>query len=214
MENQKIAANTYKYFSNLDGNQHIASEYALKKIIDIIEKYKIRNVLELGIGIGSISYCVLEFAKVKKRKIIYCGTESNEFCLGVLPQYLKSYFEHIKIFKNIDSIVSSKKFELIIIDGKEENLVKVKDLISNKGIIIIEGDRKPQLELIQSVLPRHKYVRLISNKFNLNYGPCSMYPTFYIGGIQLIFANPSFSQKTNYLFLKILTAIRYKLRPN
>ena len=35
MENQKIAANTYKYFSNLDGNQHIASEYALKKIIDI-----------------------------------------------------------------------------------------------------------------------------------------------------------------------------------
>nr|WP_315217597.1 hypothetical protein [uncultured Flavobacterium sp.] len=214
MKNQKIAADTYKYFSSLDGNQHIASEYALKKIIDIIEKYKICDVIELGVGIGSISFSVLEYAKVKNRKINYSGTESNEFCLGVLPHYLNSYFEQIKIFKNLDTIVSSKKFELIIIDGKEENLFKVKDLISKKGIIIIEGDRKPQLELVQSVFPRHKYVRLISNKLNLDYGPCSMYPTHYMGGIQLIFTNPNFSQKINYLFYKILTAIRYKLRPN
>lgn len=212
MENQKIAVETYKYFSKLEGNQHIASEFALKTIIDVIENYKINNVLELGLGIGSISFCVLEFAKENNKQINYIGTESNEFCLGVLPKYLKNHFDKIQIFDNLNNVIISEKFDLIIIDGKEENLLKVKKMISKRGIIIIEGDRMPQLGLIQSAFSNHKYVRIISNSLNLSYGPSSLFSSHYIGGAQLIFTNPNFSQKINYIYYKIITAIRYRLR--
>jgi hypothetical protein len=212
MKNQKIAVETYKYFSDLEGNQHIASEFALKKIIDIIENYKIKNVLELGLGIGSISFCVLEFASKKHQNIHYTGTESNEFCLKVLPKYLKLHFDKIQIFNNLNNVNLTKKFDLIIIDGKEENLLKVKDMISERGIIIIEGDRMPQLELVKSVFSKHKYVRIISNQLNRNYGPCSLFPSHYIGGIQLIFINPDLMQKLNFVYYRISTAIKYRLR--
>ena len=210
MVNQKIAAKTYKHFSNLEGNQHIASEFALGKIIDFISKYKVKSVLELGIGIGSISFCVLEFFKEKNEMIKYIGTESNEFCLSVLPKYLKSNFSNIEIFNNLNDVSTDLKFQMVIIDGKDENLLKIKELISKNGIIIIEGDRQPQLKLIKSIFPKHLYVRLISNRKNPNYGPFSS--DDLIGGIQLIFINPTFNQKVNFTYNKVKTAILYRVR--
>jgi hypothetical protein len=210
MKNQKIAVETYKYFSNLDGNQHIASEFALKKIIDVIENYKIKNVLELGLGIGSISFCILEFSKEYNKQIEYIGTESNEFCLKVLPVYLKEHFNKVQIFRGLNEVPKNRKFEMVIVDGKDENLMQVKKIISNRGIIVIEGDRKPQLELLKNIFSDHLYVRLISNQKNPSYGPFSSLTL--LGGIQLIFINPNFYQKINFLYYKISTAIRYRLR--
>ncbi|MBX9808341.1 MAG: hypothetical protein K2X95_11155 [Flavobacteriaceae bacterium] len=210
MGNQNIAIETYKYFSKLEGNQHIASEFALKKLIDIIKKYKIKSVLELGLGIGSISFCILEFSKEFNKQIEYVGTESNEFCLEVLPKYLKEHFDSIQIFNVLNEVPNNKKFDLVIIDGKDENLIEVKKIISDRGIIVIEGDRKPQLELVKSIFLDHLYVRLISNQKNPKYGPFSSFTL--VGGIQLIFINPNFYQKINFIYYKIGTAIRYRLR--
>lgn len=212
MNTNEASIKTYKYFSTLEGNQHIASVFALKKIVDIIEIYKVKNVLELGLGIGSISFCVLDFIKENSKTINYSGTESNDFCIKALPKYLKSHYSKLHIYNNLNEVITNTKFDLIIIDGKEENLLKIKELISERGIIIIEGDRVPQLELIQSVFSKHKYVRVVSNQLNLSYGPCSDYATHYIGGIQLIFINPNFYQKMHFLYYKIVTAIRYKIR--
>ncbi|MFV8373873.1 hypothetical protein [Flavobacterium sp. LB1P71] len=173
MRVQNSAIQTYKYFSSLDGNQHIASEFALKKVIKIIDRYKITNVLELGLGIGSIAYCVLDFSKEVNTKINYIGTESNEFCLEVLPKYLKDHFHKIQIFDNLINVISKEKFDLVIIDGKDENLLKIKNLMSNRGIVVIEGDRIPQLELIRNSFPNSLFTRLISNYKSPEYGPFS-----------------------------------------
>ena len=89
MGKDKNAIAAYAYFSTLDGNQHIASEYALRMINRIIGAFGIKSVLELGLGIGSISYSVLDFSSKKNLGIDYTGTESNTFCLGVLPKYLQ-----------------------------------------------------------------------------------------------------------------------------
>jgi hypothetical protein len=206
---QNIAIETYKYFSKLDGNQHIASEFALKKVLEIIENYKINNVLELGLGIGSISYCILEFSKELNNKINYIATESNEFCLEVLPKYLKDHFDKIQIFDNLSEVVSKEKFDLVIIDGKDENLLRIKSMVSNRGIIVIEGDRIPQLELIRNSFPSSLYIRLISNYKSPEYGP---FPSGWCGGIQLVFVNPTFFQKINFIYYKIITVVRYRLR--
>jgi hypothetical protein len=210
MRVQNNAIQTYKYFSGLDGNQHIASEFALKKVIKIIKGYKIKNVLELGLGIGSIAYCIFDFSKEVSSKINYIGTESNEFCLEVLPKYLKDHFDKIQIFDDLNNVTSKEKFDLVIIDGKDENLLKIKKIISDRGIIVIEGDRISQLELVRNSFPNSLYVRLISNYKNPEYGPFSA--SDWCGGMQLIFVNPNFYQKMNFIYYKIITSIKYRLR--
>ena len=210
MNHQNVAITTYKYFSELDGNQYIASEFALKAILRVVENYKAKNILELGVGIGCITFGIMEFSGKNNLNINYIGTESNEFCLKVLPNYLKEYYNKIQIFPELKDVRSSEKFEIIIIDGKDENIKDIESLIANNGIIIIEGDRIPQLNIIRSIFPKSVYTRVISNNKNPDYGPIPS--SHYSGGIQLIFIDPTFKQKTEYWFYKFRTAIYYKIR--
>lgn len=210
MSHQNVAVTTYKYFSDLEGNQYIASEFALKTILKVVENYKVKNILELGVGIGCISFCLLKFSVENKLNINYIGTESNEFCLKVIPNYLKEYYKKIQIFDELKEVKSDEKFEIIIIDGKDENIKEVESLIANNGIIIIEGDRIPQLNIIRDMFPKSIYTRIISNNKNPNYGPIPA--THYSGGVQLIFINPTFKQKSEYWFYRIRTSLYYKLR--
>ncbi len=210
MKKDVIAIATYKYFSGLEGNQHIASEFALKKLNEIIHNFKVKSILELGLGIGSISYSVLEFSSKINNPVKYIGTESNDFCLSVLPNYLKLHFNKIRIFEKLDDVPATQKFDLVIIDGKEENLIKLKNLMSEKGIIVIEGDRLPQLEMIKEIFTKSLYTRVVSNYRSPNYGP---FPSNdWCGGIQLVFINPDWQQKMSFIKYKIYTAINYRLR--
>ena len=54
MNYKKIAKDNYKKFAFIDGNQHIASEYALITILKLIEDFNVKSILEVGLGIGSI----------------------------------------------------------------------------------------------------------------------------------------------------------------
>lgn len=210
MTKDKSAVETYQYFSTLDGNQHIASEFALSLINKLIGKFEIKSVLELGLGIGSICYSIHQYSELKAFKIKYVGTESNSFCLSVLSKYLKNYYNSVDVYPNLNSIPKENSFDLIIIDGKEENLEQVKNLLSKNGIILIEGDRMPQLDVIQKSFPGADYVRVISSYKNPDYGPFSS--NYWSGGVQLVFRNPTIMQKIYYFYLKISTFIKYKAR--
>jgi len=210
MTKDKSAVETYKYFSTLDGNQYIASEFALSFINHLIGKFQIKSVLELGLGIGSICYSIHDFCERNDIDMRYAGTESNTFCLGVLPVYLKGYFKSLQVYPNLNQIPNDSNFDLVIIDGREENLFNVKRLTTKQGVIVIEGDRQPQLEIIRKTFPKAKYVRVISLSKNPPYGPFSS--SHWCGGVQLVFINPSFRQKLYYFYLKISTVIKYKLR--
>lgn len=210
MRIDKSAAATYKYFSTLEGNQHIASLFALSFINKLIGKFQIKSVLELGLGIGSICHSIHHYCERKDIKLNYAGTETNLFCLGVLPEYLKDYFNGLKVYPNLNQMPNQTKFDLVIIDGKEENLIKVKSLIANHAVIVIEGDRLPQLEIIRKTFPGAYYVRVISLLKNPDYGPFSS--SHWCGGVQLIFINPTFKQILFYLHRRLLTSINYRLR--
>lgn len=210
MAKNESAEETYAYFSTLDGNQHIASEFALSSINNLIDKFGIKSVLELGLGIGSICYSIHRHSEQNNIHIRYAGTESNAFCLEALPEYLKSYFNTVELYSNLDQIPKEKSFDLIIIDGKEDNLEQVKSLLTKHGIVLIEGDRLQQLEIIRKTFPSSNYARIISLYKNPDYGPFSSKD--WCGGVQLIFTHPTFKQKVYYYYLKIATSIKYKLR--
>jgi len=206
MKRNKQQSILYQSFCEADGSQHIASEYAIKKINRLVEKFRIKGILEVGLGIGSISGILLAVNR-NKPDLDYTGTEANDFCLEALPKNLKKNYSRLRIYSDLTEIPANKKFDLIIIDGKDHNLQAVKDLISENGIIAIEGDRMPQQDSLQELFPQHKYVHCISREKNKSFSP---FPAaHWQGGLKIIFINPTVFQKLEWVNEKISTKLRY-----
>ncbi len=209
MKRNEQRSNIYQTFCEAKGNQHIASEYAIGKIIGLVEKFRVKRILEVGLGIGSISGIVLAINR-NKLDLDYSGTEANDFCLDALPENLKEDFSRLKVYSGLSEIPSDKKFDLIIIDGKDQNLHAIKGLVSVDGILAIEGDRMPQQDSLQELFPDHKYVHCISSEKNNSYSPFQA--THWQGGLKIIFINPTGSQKLWWLREKISTKLKYWFR--
>lgn len=202
-ENQTIL---YKYFCEAEGSQHIASEYAIKKLICLVKKFKTQRVLEVGLGIGSISGIILALNK-NIPALEYTGTEANDFCLNALPKNLLEDYNSLNIYSNLTEIPTDAKFDLIIIDGKDHKLEAIKDLISKNGILAIEGDRMSQQDSLQELFPQHKYVHCISREKNKSYSPFP--PAHWQGGIKIIFVNPNDFQKSWWFWERVSTKLKY-----
>ena len=204
MNNRKLLEKNYKKYSAAEGSQHIASEYAIQKIQDLVSLFKIKNVLEVGLGIGSIAGTLL---KVNK-DLSYTGTEDNDFCLRSLPVLLGSNYERLNIYNSINDLPNNKGFDLIIVDGKDDGQDHLKDLLSPNGIVILEGDRLEQQEILSSMFLRHKMVHSISLSKNKSYSPFAS--NEWQGGLKIIFADPTFRQFLWWLKEKTLTKLKYQ----
>ena len=209
MKINKLVEENYHKFCRLEGNDYIASEFALLTILKIIRKFKIKSVLEIGLGIGSISDTVLKMTKNSNINLRYVGTEANQFCKKALKANVEFYSE-IEAFENISEIKKSNKFDLIIVDGQDETLDYITSLCSRRAIIFIEGDRTPQAKKILSFFPGAKQVQIITLRKNRIYSPGN--PDFYVGGGRLIFVNPNFKMKLYWLEEKVATYIKRNSR--
>lgn len=193
-------------FAKLEGSEYIASYFAIQTILRLIDKYDIKNVLELGLGIGSISDTVLRYAKATNRTISYTGTELNEFCLNALKENVRDY-NKIDLHSELKT-VSGKKFDFIIIDGYDESLKQIVSYCTPNALIFIEGDRHMQTQNLIEYFPNARHVNIITLD---KYYPNPDSPR-YVGGGQLIFVNPTPSMKLFWLGQKIGTYIKRKRR--
>jgi hypothetical protein len=208
MKRNQQQSKLYQSFCEAEGSQHIASKYAIGKINGLVDKFRVKRILEVGLGIGSISGILLALNR-NKTKLDYSGTETNDFCLKALPINLKENYNRLKIYSDLTEISNDKKYDLIIIDGKDHNLQAIKGLISDNGILAIEGDRIPQQDSIQELFPVHKYVHCISLKKNKSYSPFPA--THWQGGLKIILINPTGFQKLWWVREKIYTKLKYWL---
>jgi hypothetical protein len=208
MRRKEQRSNFYQTFCKAEGNQHIASEYAIEKINGLVEKFRVKGILEVGLGIGSISGIVLTVKR--DENLDYIGTEANDFCLKALPKNLKEDYNRLQIYSDLTKIPADKKFDLIIIDGKDDKLQKIKDLIFENGMLAIEGDRIPQQDSLQELFPNHKYVHCISREKNKSFSPFPV--AHWQGGLKVIFINPTVSQKLWWIKEKIFTKLKYWFR--
>ena len=210
MNYNKAAIDVYKKFSSFEGNQHIASEFALKSVLKLIVNFKVKKVLEIGLGIGCIVDAVLEFSN-EHGEIEYYGTESNDFCLEQLKQNVSQY-NKIKLYSDVSKVSSSEKFDFIIIDGKDESLKYIQNLTHNNSIIFIEGGRAEQVALVKNYFPKAIHVQIISDYKNPAYGPFD--DSKWCSGGQLIFPTPNLSMKIYFWKEKIATYLKRKRRNN
>lgn len=199
----------YKRYSLAEGSQHIASEYAIKKLWGIVLRFGVENVLEVGLGIGSISGILLELSE-QNEEFSYSGTEANEFCLNALESNLEKNYKRLKVYPSLQDVKDKHKFDLVIIDGKDADLEKVRTLITRHGIIAIEGDRMQQQDILKKVFPRHKMIHAISITKNKDYSP---FPnTHWQGGLKVIFVNPDGLQKMWWIKEKLSTKVKHWIR--
>jgi len=209
MKPTNVAVHAYKKFSHVEGNQHIAAEYALKVILSIIRKFKINSVLELGTGIGTIPYAVLEYAKQNNKKITYTCTEANEFCLSQLEGNLENFYHAIRLKSDLVQVPQDTLFDLIIVDGSDENLEAIKGFCKPHSIIFVEGYRMSQVKVMQKIFPKAKHVTLISTYKEPDYGPKPK--ENWSGGGQVLFSNPTFKQMAFWGYHKLYTSLKYKV---
>ena len=210
MKEKKLAVQNYKRFCELEGSEYIASEFALETILRVIKRFKVHSILELGLGIGSISDTVLKYSQERDLKIGYVGTEKNEFCLDALKKYV-SHYDEIELFSELNQI-KNKKFDLIIIDGYDDTLKEVVAFFLLITIIFIEGDRKGQTETIRQIFPKNKYVNIITLNKNKPYSHSGGDTNHYVGGGQLIFIDPTPTMKSFWFQQKVGTFIKNKVR--
>lgn len=205
MNSNNLAENIYKKFSNFEGNQHIASEYALKCVLKLINDFNVKSILEVGIGIGCIADSILEYSQ----EIEYNATESNEFCLEAIKNNVNQ-IERIFLFDNLSQVPDNKKFDFIIIDGSDSSLFKIKKMCKSNTVIFIEGGRSLQTNELKKIFPKILHAEMISDYKNPSYGPFS--DKVWCGGGQLLFPFPSMKMKIYYLTLKINTYFKRKKR--
>jgi hypothetical protein len=210
MKYKDLVGQNYKMFCGFEGSDYIASEFALETILKIIIKYKIENILELGLGIGSISDTVLKFSEKENTKLNYVGTESNEFCVKAIKSNVK-YFDKLKVYPQLE-LVADNKFDLIIIDGYDKTLTKIVSFCKKNTIIFIEGDRKGQTELIQQIFPKSKHVNIITLNKNKPYAHGYCPSSSYVGGGQLLFINPTLGMKVFWFQQKLRTFMINRIR--
>jgi len=212
MNLESFSTSQYKLFCKAEGSQNIVSEFALYHILKLIERFSVQSVLEVGLGIGTISGSILKYAEKSGRDIHCVGTENNEFCLKQIPINLSSQFQNLEVFSALKKVASTERFDLIIVDGAENNLDLVKDLLNKNGIIVVKGDRSGQEKIVQNMFPNAKFVHLISLKRN---GEYSVKRTNdYQGGLKVFFINPNSEQKLYWLKQKLKSAFKIRVRKN
>lgn len=209
MSTPKVIETNYKRFCKLEGSEYIATGFAISIIVNLIEKFQIRSVLELGLGIGAIADTVLKFSNQNRLNLTYYGTEENDFCNSVLKRNVE-FYSRLNHYKRLSEIKDSNSFDLIIIDGLDDNLKDIKKYCKNRSIIFIEGDRTPQTNIIMSLFPKAKHVNVITLDKNKDYSHGN--PNFFIGGGRIIFTNPNYKMTLFYWQARISTYVKRVIR--
>ena len=208
MSRKDFVEKSYVKFCKLEGNEYIASEYVINKIIELIETFDLSDILELGVGIGTIADTVLNYSALNNLNINYVGTEADSFCKTALKSNIERYSD-LKLFENLQNIPKNFKFDLIIIDGAA-NLDLLKAICKDKCIILIEGDRMDQTSKILSTFPKGSYAHLTSLTRKKIYAPGKK--NVYQSGARLIFLNPDLPMKFYLWQHKVKTYFKRYLR--
>ena len=208
MSYKKISKHVFKKFSEKEGNMHIASDFAIEEILRIVKDHNPKNILEVGLGIGSISDAVTAYLNFLKLEIKYSGTEENAFCLRQLPQNVAA-FSHITLYSSINDIPVGNFFDLIIVDGSDQSLTEIKRYCNRNTLIFIEGGRDSQVRILKKIFPKAIMSRLMSLRRPPSYGP---FQQRWSGGATLIAIYPTKKQRYYIFKEKVKTFTKRRLR--
>lgn len=144
--------------ATVEGVVGIASEHAIGGLLRVIETYRPRRILELGAGIGTLTYTLLskvvELGLHEAEGYVFYTVENEPFCK---EQLANNMAEHPALYQRVDSteeLPESQVYDLIVVDGggdlpNDMGVMSFADCLSRGGIIFVEGGRAYQRGLIE-----------------------------------------------------------------
>ena len=140
-------------FSKQIGAYAIATPININAIIAFCVSKKPKRVLELGGGIGTLTYCVLNYTEA-----IVEVYEENSFCREKLGQNLDRWSERVVLKESYAEDPNFADYDLVMIDGPDSVTIEERDRLTyqvlgslrNIGSFFIEGSRYSQRQLAQS----------------------------------------------------------------
>ena len=151
------AETVHHIFSGKDGSSHIATISSLYNILVLTKTYDFSLVVDIGSGIGTISYLVLE-----NTNLPVISYETNSWCIEHQMKNLKEC-RNYNLHTSIDEFLKSldKEYFLIIDDYLSwKNLIRI--LSRTPKVIFIEGYRNKQVAMISFYL----LLKNIPSEFN------------------------------------------------
>jgi hypothetical protein len=145
----------------------IASEQAIGGVIKVISKHKPKKILELGAGIGTLTYTALSIIAsqniYKDNGFGFFTIENNKFCLNQLPVNLKDFDNLYTVLPSTEVLPPGILFDFIIVDGGGDldgdmGAMFFGNMLAQNGIILVEGGRAFQRNLIQEWYGARRHV--------------------------------------------------------
>ena len=153
-----IADQVHRKFSSMPDAKHIATLVNIRRIVDLCMIQKPDRVLELGGGIGAISYAILACSDAFLD--IY---EDNLFCQDRLRENLKDFEGRYSIIPTYRMLPPEREYDLMIIDGGQKELYHPEwfyvRYLDNLRSIYIEGKRRSQYAWVsKGLFPHYAFV--------------------------------------------------------
>lgn len=139
-------------FSSQMGAYAIATPININAIINFCVSKKPKRVLELGGGIGTLTYCVLNYTEA-----IVEVYEENGFCREKLRQNVARWSDRLVLKESYAQAPSLVDYDLVLIDGPDSETIEERDRLTCQvlaslrsiGSFFIEGSRYSQRQLAQ-----------------------------------------------------------------
>ena len=142
-------------FLDLSGSYAIASPPNLSALLSYCKESRPIHILELGGGIGTLSYAALGACDATIH--VY---EENEFCRSQIKENLGPLTRRVSLIDSYDKDPPLRRYDLVIIDGpdceslreRDEYTRKILSQLSEIRCIFIEGSRYNQRRISQKVM--------------------------------------------------------------
>jgi protein-L-isoaspartate O-methyltransferase len=103
------ARTIFDTFKAKEASQHLANLVAIEAVLQTVRQLKPRKVLEIGAGIGTLTYLILRYTDAE-----LVAVEHNDFC----RQAMRKNLAGLRSYKvcNYDDI-APQEYDLVIVDG-------------------------------------------------------------------------------------------------
>lgn len=144
----------YETFKQKRGSEHISSPIGIHALLEILKDIKPKHILEVGGGIGALSYTALKYSDAHVDIF-----EDHPFCLAELKKNLKGFEDRYTLLTDYHNFMLPRDtYDLLIIDGGGHAFIY--NLISAcryVGRIFVEGGRAEQRKQARKAL-RQRYL--------------------------------------------------------
>ena len=149
-EDKETGSAVHQIFASRPGAEFIASDFALAHLSCLLNKAKPRSVLEMGAGIGTLTYLLLTHPQ---RPELIVSVEDNEYCID---QFNRNLPGQMRTGHSLTTDVHTARdkashFDVVIFDA-ESQAEEACEFVGPDTIVFVEGSRKHQRAAIQAHL--------------------------------------------------------------